>query len=90
MSLGLWIIISEEAEVKEEDPIQREGGNKNANEASNEVPNKYLPIMKYETLTDLTNSSKKKIEKELLKCLALFFVFSDNSFAVKAFPIHKN
>ena len=65
--------------LKEEDPNQREEGNKNANETSNEIPNKmlYIPIMEYEAVT------------EILKSLPFFFVFSDNSFAVKGFPIDK-
>ena len=45
-----------------------------------------LPIIEYEALTELTDSSKKK---EVLECLPLFFVFSDNSFAVKGLPIDK-
>ena len=40
-------------------------------------------------LTDLVDSNKKKIEEEALKCLSFFFVFSDNSLAVKGFSIDK-
>ena len=53
--------------IKEEDLSQREAGSKNENEASNEIPNKMLrlPIMEYKAVTDLANSNKKKIEKEV-------------------------
>ena len=89
--ISLWGLEEVKIKVKEEDCSERETGIKNANEASNEIPNKmlYLPIIKYEPVTDLTDSNKKKIEEEILKCLPFFFVFSDNSFAVKGFPIDK-
>ena len=48
-----------------------------------------LPIMEYGAVIELMDSNKKKIEKEILKCLPLFFVFSDNSLAVKGFPVDK-
>ena len=47
--------------------LVKEAGNKNANEASNEIPNKVLllPIMEYKVVTDLTDFNKKQIEEEV-------------------------
>ena len=58
---------SEKVKEKEKDPSQSETGNRNANEAFNEILNKIvcLPIMKYEAVKDLTDWNKKKIQEEI-------------------------
>ena len=75
--------------IKEEDSSQREAGNKNTNEESNDIPNKvlHLSIIEYKAVAELKDLNKKKIEEEVLKCLPFFFDISDDSSSLKGFPI---